>query len=161
MNELIQIAPALIEVSTKKEIEQLSKFLVDEILSNGKCLELAERIAATETLIKSMKADKRYVEYVREELAKYKGKYESNGTKIEAVETGTRYSFDGCNDQHLNDMLKEFEELETVINERKEMLKRIPASGLVVTDPGTAETYTCYPPSKVSNSSYKVTLASK
>ena len=80
MNEIIATAiPALMDVTSKKEIESLASWMIEEVLNDGKCLDLAERIAATEYLIKAIKADKRYVDYVREELAKNKGKYVYNG----------------------------------------------------------------------------------
>jgi hypothetical protein len=58
-------------------------------------------------------------------------------------------------------MLKQLKSLEKDVTERMDMLKNMPDSGLVLTDPETGETVTAYKPTKISNSSYRVTLANK
>lgn len=159
--QLIQTTlPALVEGGySKKELQGYATGIVDEVLDRGIPLEMAEKISATEQLIKFIKEDKRYVDYVRDELAKYKGKYSSeSGTKIEAAEVGTKYDFSNCNDPELKELEIGLFQFETAVNDRKAFLKTVPISGMnIITIQG--EAVTVYPPSKTSTSSFKTTLS--
>jgi len=48
--------------------------------------------------------------------------------------------------------------VDEALKARKEFLKTVPIEGLTVVDTASGETVTVYPPSKSSNSSYKVSL---
>lgn len=160
--ELIQTTlPALVEGGyTKKEIASVANSLINDVLDNGRILQMAERISATEQLIKEIKADKRFADYVREELIKYKGKYSTEiGSKIEAAETGTKYDFSVCGDAEHDHMESQINGLEDMLKKRKEFLKTVPPEGLTVVNTFTGEVETIYPPVKTSTSSYKITLA--
>jgi hypothetical protein len=157
--QLIQTTlPALIEGVSKTELQNIATSLVDEVLDRGIPFEMAEKIAATEQLIKMMKADKRLINYVREELDKYKGKYTTeSGSKIEAAETGSAYDFTNCNDPVLLEMQENLDMAEIQIKARKEFLKTVPKEGIDIRHED--ELITIYPPSKSSTSSYKITLS--
>jgi len=145
---------------SKTSIAKLSTLLVDQVLEMGNPLELAEQIAASENLIKAIKEDKRFSDYVHEQLDQYKGKFNTeSGTKIESAEVGTKYDFSVCKDFVLEEMSNELLLLEEQIKKRREFLKTTPSTGLIITDEKTGETMTVYPPVKTSTSSYKVTLA--
>jgi len=145
---------------SKTSIHKLATMLIEQVLEIGNPLELAEQIAASENLIKSIKEDKRFADYVREQLDQYKGKFNTeSATKIEAAEVGTKYDFSVCNDVILTNHEKELEKAEFMVTNRKGFLKNVPPEGLIITDALTGETWTVYPPSKTSTSSYKITLA--
>jgi hypothetical protein len=161
MNEIITTTlPALIEATTKKDIQTLASRLVNDIAEGwADALKMAEHISATEYLIKSIKEDECYVHYILEELAKHSGKYSHEGTRIEAAEVGVKYDYSACNDPVLKVLELELESIEKEITERKEFLKAVPVSGLIITDVDTGETLAVFRPNKTSISSYKVTLS--
>jgi hypothetical protein len=158
--ELLNInTPALLEGgNTKTEIENLALLLIEDTLEKGNPIELAEKIAATENLIKVIKDNDRYKTYVVEELGKYSGKYSTgSGTKIEVCEAGVKYLYDKCNDPVLADLYNQKIELEGKIKFRESFLKAVSPEGtdIKVED----ELVTVYPPSKTSTTTYKVTLS--
>ncbi len=144
---------------TKKEITSLSKNAVENVLEHGNPLEAAEAMKAMDEFLKGMRADKRLIDGVRDELRKYGKEYvTTSGAKLELAETGTSYDFSLCCDPLLNDMEIEIERYEKAIKDRKDFLKMVPSSGLdIITEDG--EAIRIYPPSKKSTSSYKVELA--
>jgi hypothetical protein len=147
---------SLREGLTKADIARMATNAVDGVLEKGNVLQIAEVLSGMEAFIKAVKADPRFPEYVREELAKHpKGKYESaSGAKIELKETGTSYDY-----SH-NPQWVELNSQEAAIAEKRkaleERLKKIPA-GTVLVDEESGETL-CGP-AKSSKSSYAVTLA--
>jgi hypothetical protein len=158
--ELLNInTPALLEGgNTKSEIENLALLLIEDTLEKGTPIELAEKIAATENLIKVIKDNDRYKTYVVEELGKYSGKYSTgSGTKIEVCEAGVKYNYDKCNDPVLADLYNQKAELEGKIKFRESFLKAVSPEGtdIRVED----QLVTVYPPSKTSTTTYKVTLS--
>lgn len=159
--ELVKtIQPALVEgAHSKKDIAKLADAIVGETLEKGTVLEMVEKIAATEELIKQMKSDERFKSYALDQIAAH-GKYVSeSGTKVEACEVGTKYHFDKCGDVELFLLEQRAESANNAVKERQEFLKKVPASGLDVVDPISGEVYKVYPPYKTSTSSYKVTLS--
>ena len=143
---------------SKTSIAKLSTILVNQVLEIGNPLELAEQIAASENLVKAIKEDKRFADYVREQLDQYKGKFNTeSGTKIEAAEVGTKYDFLICKDPVFESLEVELKQIEEKLKARKEFLKTVPASGIDIRIDD--ELITVYPPSKSSTSSYKITLA--
>jgi hypothetical protein len=157
--ELLNInTPALLEGgNTKSEIENLALLLIEDTLEKGNPIELAEKIAATENLIKVIKDNDRYKTYVIDELGKYSGKYSTgSGTKIEVCEAGVKYNYNKCNDPVLADLYNQKAELEGKIKFRESFLKAVSPEGtdIRVED----QLVTVYPPSKTSTTTYKVTL---
>lgn len=142
----------------KSEIASLAKEAIEAVLENGNPLEVAESLSAMEDFIKSVRADKRFVDYVREETIKHGKQFTSpSGAKIELAEVGSKYDFSSCNDVFLFDMEEELCILETSIKARKEFLKTVPIGGMDIRV--NDELVTVYPPSKTSTSSYKISLA--
>jgi hypothetical protein len=113
-----------------------------------------------ESFVKEVKGNKQYIDFVRDEIAKH-GKVANtgSGTKIELAEVGTKYDFSQCEDPTLLELERKINYLDSELANRKDFLKTVPLSGLLVTDETTGETYKVYPPSKTSTSSYKVTIA--
>jgi hypothetical protein len=149
------IMPHITPGMTKAQIGQAACSLVDTLLENGNVLLAAEGLSAMEAFAKEVKADPRFTEYVREELAKTGGKYTTtSGAKVEIKETGVSYDYTS-NPQwvELNDQVKAAEEKRKALEER---LKKIPAGKMLV-DEETGETL--IGPAKSSKSSYAVTLA--
>lgn len=160
--ELLNInTPALLEGgNTKKEIENLALLLIEDTLEKGNPIELAEKIAATENLIKVIKDNDRYKTYVIDELGKYSGKFSTgSGTKIETCESGVKYNYDKCNDPVLADLYNQQRELDGRVKFRESFLKAVPPEGIDMTDVDSGELYKIYPPSKTSTTTYKVTLS--
>lgn len=151
--------PAITAGLTKTQITELAKFGVDYVLETGQPELVAEQIAVMENYIKAVKADPRFTEYVRDELAKNKGKIvTASGAKIEIMEGGTKYHYENCNDPVLSELQIQEAEIEQKIKEREVFLKAVPFKGTtIITDDG--EAVTVFPPNKTSTSTYKVTLA--
>lgn len=103
--------------------------------------------------------DKEIKEMVRAEVVKFNGKFTTpRGVKFENAETGTKYDFTKCGDTELLLLETQMKIAETKLKERREFLKNVPDSGIDVVDVFTGEVVKVYPPSKTSNSSYKITL---
>ena len=142
----------------KSEINSLAKTAVEAVLENGNVLDVAESLSAMEDFIKSVRADKRFTDYVREETAKYGKLFTSpSGAKIELAEVGSKYDFSLCNDPELQEYENHLIFYEKQVKDRKEFLKVLPSAGIdIITKDG--EPIKIYPPSKTSTSSYKISL---
>jgi hypothetical protein len=152
--------PAITAGLSKTQISELAKFGVDYVLETGQPELVAEQISVMENYIKAVKADERFTDYVREELAKNGGKITTaSGAKVETMEGGTKYHFEKCGDTELEMYEAAVLAAQNNLKERQEFLKRVPKEGLTVVEPFTGEVITVYPPYKTSTSTYKVTLA--
>jgi hypothetical protein len=150
--------PAITAGLTKTQIIELAKFGVDYVLETGQPELVAEQISVMENYIKAVKADERFTEYVRDELAKNKGKITTaSGAKIEVMEGGTKYHFENCQDPIYSELISEQDSLNGRIKAREQFLKTIPAEGMDIRHED--ELVTIYPPYKTSTSTYKVTLS--
>jgi hypothetical protein len=151
--------PELTTQITKTDIRTISNNMVADILNNGNVIESADALNKMETLIKEIKSNAEWVDYLREEVAKRGASVvTTSGTKIELAEVGVKYDYTKCNDEQLNDLVAEQERIESLIKERQTFLKTISVSGLdIVTING--ELVTIYPPSRSSTSSIKTTIA--
>jgi len=114
-------------------------------------------ISVMEAFIKGVRASKEFTDYVRDEVSK-NGKDITNpsGAKIELAETGVKYDYSKCGDDVLINLQNQLEAIEIAIDERKQFLKTLPLSGIEIVNED--EVTKVYPPSKQSNSSYKITL---
>lgn len=150
--------PAIQTGLSKTQINTLAEKAVTDLLENGFVLQAAEALSAIEEFVKLVKKDVRYLSFVRDELAKNKGKFQTNsGAKIEAAEVGTKYDYSQCNDPILRDLNKTLAETNEAVKEREAFLKAVPEKGIEIRHDD--ELVTIYPPSKSSTSSYKLTLA--
>ena len=153
--ELTTLPALVIGAHTKTDIEHLALTVIEDCLKKGTPIELAEKIAATENLIKSVKSNTVFSNYLLDELAKEKGKHTTeSGTKIEAVEAGVSYDY--SSDRTWVELNNKSEHIKTYMKAREEILKKIPPGKLLV-DADTGETL--IGPAKKSTSSYKVTLS--
>lgn len=101
--------------------------------------------------------DKEIKDMVREEVAKWNGKYTSpRGVKFENAEVGTKYNYSQCGDPVLSRLEADAKAAAEKLEERREFLKKLPTSGIEIRDDD--ELVKIYPPSKSSTSSYKITL---
>lgn len=145
---------------SKTDIKLMAAATVESVLIKGNPLLVAEALSAMESYIKEIKADEKFKNYTREETAKYpKGYISPSGAKIECSEVGTQYDFSQCGDVELEICESGLRSAEDSLKRRKEFLKNIPIEGIDVIVPYSGEVIHIYPPSKSSNSSYKVTLS--
>lgn len=145
---------------TKTQLKIAADSVVNDIIENGNALPAAEALSAMESFVKEVKGNKQYIDFVRDEIAKHgKSANTGSGTKIELAEVGTKYDFSKCEDPKIIELENKINYLDSELADRKDFLKTVPLSGLLVTDENTGETYKVYPPSKTSTSSYKVTIA--
>lgn len=148
---------------SKHQIKQAAYNTVQEVLEAGRPLEMAEALSSMELYLKEIRADKKFVDYVREEVGKVDKYTSKSGAKIELAEVGTKYDYSKCADPLYDQLYDHLQECLTLLNEkikiRETFLKSLPIEGLLVTEEETGETYKIYPPSKSSTSSYKVTLS--
>lgn len=123
----------------------------------GNVLQLAENFKTLEEFLKQAKECDQYKafnEAVREELAKYGGKYETaSGAKIEAVETSVKYDY--SYDSEWVRLSIEAERANNALKEREAKLKSIPP-GKILVDEATGEAIQGAP--KTSQSSFKITI---
>jgi hypothetical protein len=160
MENLNYSLPVISAGYTKTQLKIAADNVVNDIIENGNALPAAEALSAMESFVKEVKGNKQYIDFVRDEIAKHgKAANTGFGTKIELAEVGTKYDFSKCEDPKLVDLQSMIEALNADLESRKDFLKTVPLSGLLVTDESTGETYKVYPPNKTSTSSYKVTIA--
>jgi hypothetical protein len=151
--------PELTTKITKSDIKTISNNMVADILNNGHIIESADALNKMETLIKEIKSNPDWIDYLREQVAMNGASViTSSGTKLELAEVGIKYDFTKCGDEMLNDLLAEQQRIDELVKERQTFLKTIPVSGIdVVTISG--ELVRLYPPSRSSTSSIKTTIA--
>lgn len=147
--------PAMQEGLTKKQIGSMATSSVDVLLEEGNVFEVAEAIAAMEEFVKVVRRDSRYIDFIRDELAKSNGKLRtSSGACIELCEAAVCYDYSHDGTWRMMD-----EELSILNQQRKcreEELRKL-APGRMVVDPETGEVI--QGPAKTSKSTYKITLA--
>jgi hypothetical protein len=160
MQNLNYSLPVISAGYTKTQLKIAAWDVVNDIIENGNALPAAEALSAMESFVKEVKGNKQYIDFVRDEIAKHgKAANTASGTKLELAEVGTKYDFTNCEDPKLVDLQSMIEAVNADLENRKDFLKTVPLSGLLLTDENTGETYKVYPPSKTSTSSYKVTIA--
>ena len=150
--------PVISNELTKSQIKIVAETCVQQLIDNGTVIESADAVAKMELLIKEIRANKDYVEAVRDEVTKFgKSVTTASGTKIELAEVGIKYDFSVCNDSVLNQLETSITELELMLKERKDFLKTVSVGGLDMVTP-EGELIRVYPPSKTSTSSFKSTI---
>lgn len=147
--------PAIREGLTKKQIADLADESIGNVLEEGNVFEVAEALAAMEEFVKTVRKDERYVQFLRDELAKHHGRLvTTSGAKIEICEAGVSYDYSA------NAEWRELEALRTQVEQRKKALEeklRLLSPGRVAVDPETGEMLEG--PQKSSKSTYRITLA--
>ena len=147
--------PSIREGLSKKQIADMADESVGRVLEDGNVFEVAEALAAMEEFVKTVRKDERYVQYLRDELAKHHGRLvTASGAKIEVCEAGVAYDYSG------NAEWRELEAARYEIERRKKAVEeklRLLAPGRVAVDPETGEMLEG--PQKTSKSTYRITLA--
>lgn len=171
MNEII-LTPNNLPKLSKENAASFHQEVKERIFEHGgefEYIELIKFFAALDKQINGDKASKiepdaEFIDYVRNQITKQgnggdKAEFKTaRGVKFSLAETGNSYDFSNCNDIELATLEIEAKDAADKVKERKEFLKTVPVSGLIVTDKETGETYEIFPPSKSSKSSFKVAL---
>jgi len=147
--------PALRAGLSKKQIASLAEGSVDEVLESGNAFGMAEALAAMEEFVKTVRKDERYVQHLRDELAKHHGRITTpSGARIESCEAGVSYDYSSNGEwRELEAQLKLLTEQKKAVEEK---LRSI-APGRMVVDPETGEVIEGA--FKSSRSTYRITLA--
>lgn len=147
--------PTIREGLSKKQIAELADNSVDQLLEEGNVFQVAEALAAMEEFVKTVRKDERYIQFLRDELAKHHGRLITpSGARIEMCEAGVSYDYSG------NAEWRELEAERFELERRKKTLEeklRLLAPGRVAVDPETGEMLEG--PQKSSKSTYRITLA--
>jgi len=146
--------PAISEGLTKRQIANLADTSVERVLEEGNVFQMAEALAAMEEFAKTVRKDERYIQFLRDELAKHSGQTETaSGAKIEACEAGVQYNY--AQNEKWRAMDGEIKRLTEERKELEEVLKSI-APGRVGVDLETGEVIEGA--LKKSKSTYRITL---
>lgn len=152
------ILPMITDSLTKAEIKVQAAKAMDTILADGGIIPAVDMLAKLELFIKEIKADTRYLDYARDEIAKYgKSVTTGSGTKIELAEVGTKYDYSQCGDPEMDELNNRLNEIKVLLEARQDFLKKLPEKGLEIVRGD--EVIWVYPPSKSSTSSIKTTIA--
>ena len=147
--------PSIREGLNKKQIADLADTSVGRVLEDGTVFQVAEALAAMEEFVKTVRKDERYIQFLRDELAKHHGRLvTASGAKIELCEAGVSYDYSA------NAEWRELEAARFEIERQKKALEeklRLLAPGRVAVDPQTGEMLEG--PQKTSKSTYRITLA--
>jgi len=147
--------PTIGEGFSKKQIADLADESVGQVLEEGNVFQVAEALAAMEEFVKTVRRDERYIQFLRDELAKHHGRLVTgSGAKIELCEAAINYDYSA------NAEWRELEAARFEIERRKKAVEeklRLLAPGRVAVDPETGEMLEG--PQKSSKSTYRITLA--
>jgi len=147
--------PTIKEGLTKKQIADLAEQSVNDVLEQGDVFQVAEALAAMEEFVKNVRKDERFVEFLREELAKHKGRLTTNsGARIEICEAGVSYDYSSNGEwRELDQQIKILTEHRKSVEEKLRKL----SPGRMAVDPETGEVLEG--PIKTSKSTYRITLS--
>lgn len=147
--------PSIKEGLSKNQINQLADDAVGAVLDEGNVFGVAEALAAMEEFVKAVRRDERYVQFLRDELAKHHGRLiTTSGAKIEMCEAGVSYNYSSNAEWCALEAERfEIERKKKAVEEKLRLL----APGRVAVDPDTGEMLEG--PLKTSKSTYRITLA--
>jgi hypothetical protein len=146
--------PSIREGLGKKQIADLAKQSVSNVLEQGNVFQVAEALAAMEEFVKNVRKDERFVGFLREELNKHRGRLTTNsGARVETCEAGVVYDYSGNGEwRELDRQIRILTEQRRAVEERLRTL----AAGRMAVDPETGEVLEG--PAKTSKSTYRITL---
>jgi hypothetical protein len=166
----IILAPDNIPVLSKTNAATFHQLVKERIFESGnglfEYLETVKFFAAIDKVIhgdsaSKLPADKEFIDYAREQI-KLKGDKETlttpRGVKFANAEVGASYDFTKCADPVLAELEEDARQISEKVKARKEFLKTVDPTGLVITSKVSGETIEIFPPSKTSKSSFKTTL---
>jgi len=147
--------PSIKEGLSKKQIAHLADQSVNNALEEGNVFQVAEALAAMEEFVKNIRKDERFVQFLRDELAKHHGRLvTTSGAKIELCEAGVSYDYSNNGEwRQLDEQIKMLTEQRKTVEEKL----RILAPGRLAVDPETGEVIEG--PMKSSKSTYRITLS--
>jgi hypothetical protein len=147
--------PSIRDGLSKKQIADLADQSVNNVLEDGNLFQVAEALAAMEEFVKNVRKDERFVQFLRDELAKHHGRLvTASGAKIELCEAGVSYDYSN------NGEWRELEEQIKILTEQRKAVEerlRSVAPGRMAVDPETGEVIEG--PMKSSKSTYRITLS--
>lgn len=144
---------------TKQDIKDIARISVQEMMDSGQIIQGAEMLVKMESLIKEIRSNADFIEFVREEISKHgKAVTTPNGTKLELAEVGTKYDYSNTGDPIVEHLTKQIDELTEALKVRQNFLKNVPISGMDYVDEDGV-IYRIYPPAKYSTSSFKSTIS--
>jgi hypothetical protein len=147
--------PSIKDGLSKQEIRNMASQSVDQVLEEGNVFKVAEALAAMEEFVKTVRKDERFVQFLRDELAKYHGKLvTASGARIESCEAGVSYNY-----SHHAEWREVDEELKR-LTEKKKMIEeklKVVGPGRMAVDTETGEVVEGA--SKTSRSTYRITLS--
>lgn len=147
--------PSIKEGLSKKQIAYLAEQSVNNVLEEGNVFQVAEALAAMEEFVKNVRKDERFVEFLRDELTKHRGRLTTNsGARIETCEAGVKYDYSGNGEwRELDHQIKILSDRRKAVEEKLRKLE----PGRMVVDPETGEVLEGSP--KTSKSTYRITLS--
>jgi hypothetical protein len=147
--------PHLQEGLSKRQIADLADQSVSTLMEEGNVFQVAEALAALEEFAKVVRKDERYIQYLRDELAKHHGQLRTNsGAKIELCEAGVSYDYSASAEwNELDQQIKELQERRKAVEEKL----RAVAPGRIGVDTETGEVIEGA--MKQSKSTYRITLS--
>jgi hypothetical protein len=147
--------PLISEGLNKHQINNLADQSVENVLESGNVFQVAEALAAMEEFVKSVRKDERYIQFLRDELAKHHGRLVTNsGAKIEMCEAGVSYDYSYSDEWNiLQEQIRLLQEQKKAVEER---LRSI-APGRQAVDTETGEVIEGA--QRSSKSTYRITLA--
>ena len=139
---------------TKKQIADLADRSVEAVLEEGNVFQVAEALSAMDEFVKNVRQDERFVQFLRDELAKHHGRLlTKSGARIESCEAGVSYDYSSSGEWRGLD-----EQMKLIASQKKaleEKLRKV-APGKMAVDPETGEVIEG--PMKASKSTYRITL---
>jgi hypothetical protein len=147
--------PSISEGLCKKQIADLAEQSVNNVLEEGNVFQVAEALAAMEEFVKNIRKDERFVEFLRDELTKHRGRLTTNsGARIETCEAGVMYDYSNNGEwRELDQQIKILADQRKAVEEKLRKL----APGRMAVDPETGEVLEG--PIKTSKSTYRITLS--
>jgi hypothetical protein len=147
--------PSIKDGLSKRDIAGLADKSVNNVLEEGNVFQVAEALAAMEEFVKNVRKDERFVQFLRDELAKHHGRLvTTSGAKIEICEAGVSYDYSNNGEwRELDEKIKSLTEQRKAVEEKL----RILAPGRMAVDPETGEVIEG--PMKSSKSTYRITLS--
>ena len=147
--------PSISEGLSKKQIAEMADQSVTTVLERGNVFEVAEALAAMEEFVKNVRKDERFVEFLRDELTKHRGRLTTNsGARIEVCEAGVTYDYSSNGEwRELDQQIKMLTDQRKSVEEKLRKL----TPGRMAVDPETGEVLEG--PLKTSKSTYRITLS--
>jgi hypothetical protein len=166
----IMLSPDNVPVLSKTNAQTFHQMVKQRIYESGNGLfEYVETVKFMASLDKQINGDSaskidpdtEFIAYVRDQIKLNSDKdnfTSQRGVKFTIAETGTSYDFSRCADPVLIELEEQEKRIKEDIKQRKDFLKTIPPTGMIMTVKETGETVEIFPPTKTSKSSFKVSL---